>query len=285
MGIIRHLFSYFQPTNISQEVQIIDGRIITSSQPVEEEIDLTPYQQTPKPAVALTLNTLLPHKKLQSLKKGYVPIGISRKTDDLIQSSWQKMTTGVIAGRRNHGKSSILKAMILIALHARQKGLKCKIHLFDPHHNLPDSTGLFFKPLLNQFDSPFLGLESLKNGKHLTLFTELLDMVQSYQEDGFDDKAPWHFVFIDEADLFFQDKENGKEKNKMNRELINLRKGRIFFLLSFADTTKAGSGNIGTSLIAAGTTVFCVNYDLTRARLVLQGQGEAQRALNLPVGY
>lgn len=292
MNILGRVLSYLKPSTGEsfQGVQIVDGRIITPSQQEKEpeEIDLTPTQHIVKPTDTLdtlTLDSLLTRKDLKPLKKGFVPIGISRKDGSLIQSSWQKMTTGVIAGRRNHGKSSILKAMILFALHARKQGLKCKVYLFDPHHNLPDATGTFFKPILDQFDQCYLGLESLKDGKHLTLFAELLNMVQSYQEDGFDEKAPWHFVFIDEADLFFQDKENGKETYNMIRDLVNLRKGRIFFLMSFADTTKAGSGNIGTSLIAAGTSVFCVSYDMDRAKRVLQGQGEAQRALNLPVGF
>lgn len=212
-------------------------------------------------------------------------VDVSRKDGSLVQSSWKRMTTGVIAGRRNFGKSSILKSLVMIALHARKQGLKCKIHLFDPHHNLPDATGTFFKPILNQFDQCYLGLESLKDGKHLTLFRELLEMVQNFQEEGFDESAPWHFMFMDEADLFMQDKEYGKATYNAIRDLVNLRKGRIFFLMSFADTTKAGSGNIGTGLVAAGTSVFCVNYDIDRAKRILQGQGEAQRALNLPIGF
>lgn len=287
MEILRRVISYLRPSSGEnfQGVQIVDGKILAPQQREDpEEIDLTPYQSQ-KPTDVLTLDVLLTRKDLKPLKKGFVPIGISRKDGTLIQSSWQKMTTGIIAGRRNHGKSSILKALIMIALHARRQGLKCKIHLFDPHHNLPDSTGLFFKPILDQFDSVFLGLESMKDGKHLTLFQELLDTVQNFQEEGFDEAAPWHIVAIDESDLFLQDKEHGKETYNAIRDLVNLRKGRIFFIMSFADTMKAGSGNIGTGLVAAGTSVFCVNYDIDRAKRVLQGQGEAQRALNLPVGF
>jgi len=287
MELFGQILSYFKPPNQTQGIQIVDGKILSPENQIllPDEIIELPSKSAHKPNNLLTLDTLRTHKALQPLKKGYVPIGLSRKTGDLIQSSWQRMTTGIIAGRRNHGKSSILKAMILLALHARRSGLKCKIYLFDPHHNLPDAIGTFFKPILDQFDGYFLGMESLKEGKHLVLFHQLLEHVQTFQEEGFDESAPWHFVFMDESDLFFQDKEHGKENYSLVRDLVNLRKGRIFFLLSFADTTKAGSGNIGTGLVAAGTTVFCVNYDLTRARLVLQGQGEAQRALNLPVGY
>lgn len=219
------------------------------------------------------------------LQHGLVPIGLKRRTNEFLSSSWERMTTGIIAGKRNFGKSTIIKAFLLYALHARANGLKCKINLFDPHHNLPDSLGLFCKPILHQFDQVFLGLKSLQEGRHLTLFGELLELVKGYQKDGFDQAAPWHFIFVDEADLFFQDKEHGKETYELIRDLINLRKGRIFFLLSFADTTKAGSGKVGTGIVTAGAAVFCVNYDMTRARIILQGTNEPQKAINLARGF
>ncbi len=271
-----------------QDVRIVDGRVIYPDQesaPIQQPAILTP---SPRKVIAssaneiLTLDELLHHKNLQ---KGYIPIGLTRKSNELVQSTLKKMTTGVIAGRRNFGKSSILKSLSLCCLHARKKGLRAKLYLFDPHHNLPDSTGLFFKPILHQFDECFLGMESLERGRHLELFSDIKASVQEFQEGGFDENAPWHIFFIDEADLFFKNKKFGKDTYRLIEHLINLRKGRLFFLLSFADTTKAGSGDIGTSLVAAGTSVFCVNYDLARARVVLQGPNEARKALNLPVGY
>ena len=287
MNFFRRVFEYFKdPSERSHdEIQIVDGKIISASPLVPEEEILLSSPTTKKktsPDQILTLNALLHHN---DLKKGYIPIGLSKKTGELMQSTWKKMTTGIICGRRNFGKSSILKALALIALHAKKRGEHYQLYLFDPHHNLPDATGTFFKPILHYFDDCFLGMESLEQGKHLALFRDLKAQVQDFQEEGFDERTPWRFIFIDEADLLFKAKKHGKENYYYVEHLINLRKGRIFFLLSFADTTKAGSGDIGTSLVAAGTTVFCVNYDIIRARVVLQGPNEAQKAVNLPVGY
>ena len=92
-----------------------------------------------------------------------------------------------------------------------------------------------------------------------------------------------HLFFVDEADLFFQAGGNGKITYTFIRDLVNLRKARIFFLLSFADTTKQGSGGHGTGLVAAGSTAFCVPYDADRARRILP-KDDAHKAPKLSVG-
>lgn len=296
MELLDRAKAYFSQT-AAPRWKVVDGEIVAGPEAdVAAPDKLDRLGQRPgirRGAGAKTTPTILPfadllhHPKFpkDGLIKGLVPVGLTKNSGDLLMSSWQRMTTGIVAGRRNHGKSGILKSFILYALHARKQGLNCQIWLFDPHHNLPDATGTFFKPILHQFDQAFLGMDSLRTGRHLEFLHGLLDYVQACQKTGFDDAAPWYFIFVDEADLLFQDEAYGKENYRLIRDLINLRKGRIFFMLSFADTTKSGSGGKGTGLVAAGTTVFVVNYDMTRARLVLQGTDEARKALNLPVGF
>lgn len=141
MNFLRQIISHFTGDDVEvpqSDIRIVDGKIISSDQftPPKENIHPSKLKKrrTSQSQEILTLSELLKHK---NLKKGYVPIGLRKKDKILIQSTWKKMTTGVIAGRRNHGKSSILKAMILLALYARKKGLKCQIHFFDPLETPP----------------------------------------------------------------------------------------------------------------------------------------------------
>jgi len=288
MSIFERLQDFFtleqQPTN----QRIVDGQVMLKSRSKNQSSAPAhgPRSAANNPAKKeiLTFNALINHPDFDknSLQQGNIPLGVDKKTGKLFQSTHQKMTTVVVSGRRNYGKSSIVKENALLGLHLKKAGFNCKNVLCDPHHNLPDATGTFFKPILHQFDETFLGMESLERGCHLELFKDLKAQMQDYQKSGFDESAPWWLIYVDEADLFFKAK-NGKQTYQCIEHLVNLRKGRIFFLLSFADTTKSGAGGHGTSLVAAGSTVFCVNYDAARARRVLGDDG--RKAFNLPVGF
>ncbi len=281
MNIFERLQDFFSLEQPPTNQRIIDGQVTVKSKNQRNGPRTAAYRPAKKDI--LTFNALINHPDFDknSLKQGNMALGIDKRTDKIKQSTHKSMTTGIIAGRRNYGKSMILKNHILLALHAKQAGLNCNVIFCDPHHNLPDACGTFFKPILDQFDMTFLGMESLERGYHLKLFKDLKAQMQSYQQTGFDQSAPWWLIYVDEADLFFKAK-NGKQTYQFIEHLVNLRKGRIFFLLSFADTTKSGAGGHGTSLVAAGSTVFCVNYDATRARRILGDDG--RKAFNLPVG-
>lgn len=277
MKFVYDLYQKLQRTD--EGVNIAEGKITTS-------LEVTPRRRKKVfvPEGPLLLPELYAHPDCKPLKEGWVPIGLL-KNGGLAQSTWQGMTTGVTTGLRNFGKSGILKALTLHALRAKQQGFNCRVMLGDPHHNLPDASGTFFKPVLHQFDQTFLGMDIVTEGAYMPFLEHLNSRVEQMQRQGFDESAPWYIIIIDEADLFFKAKKWGKRAYEIVEKLINLRKARIFFLFSFADVTKSGSGGHGTGIVAAGSTVFCVRYNVNKARSVLQGPGEAQKTVSLPLGY
>lgn len=231
----------------------------------------------------LSLSELYAHPDIKPLKDGWVPIG-PLKSGELLQTTWEGMTTGGITGFRNWGKSAILKAMTFHALHARAQGFNCQVVGIDPHHNLPGAFGTYFRPILGQFDQTFLGHDPLEDGSIIAYLKGLEAEARQAQRSGFSDDTPWRIIVIDEADVLLKSKYGG-EAYRLIVSLINLRKARIFFLLSFADTTKEGSGGHGTGIVSASSTVLCVRYNVDKARRLLAGPGEAAKVANLRLGW
>lgn len=277
---MRFLYDVYQHlTPHDSGINLDAGRIVA-----EKAIIPRRSNRVTLPAGPLTLAEVYAHPACLPLKDGAVPIGLT-KNGELIQSTWQGMTTAVVAGNRNFGKSNILKNFGLHALHARQQGFNCQIVLGDPHAGLPDSLEEFFRPILPQFDQTFLGIEIVEEGGYMPFFHGLKREIAQMQQQGFDETTPWKIILIDEADLFFKHKAYGKQAYDIIEYLINLRKARIFFLLSFADTTKKGSGSHGTGIVTAGSTVLCVRYTQARAKIILPERGDAQKTYSLPLGY
>lgn len=231
----------------------------------------------------LSLAELYAHPDCKPLKDGWVPVGLL-KSGELVQATWEGMTTGGITGFRNWGKSTILKALTLHAFHARAQGFNCQIAGIDPHAGLPGALFTYFRPVLRQFDQAFAGHDPLDDGRVVAYLESLEAEARQAQRTGFRADTPWRIIVIDEADVLLSSR-CGKDAYRVLVALINLRKFRLFVLLSWADTTKQGSGGHGTGLVSASSTVFCTRYNVDKARRMLSGPGEAAKVANLRLSW